>query len=327
MCKPLRVVIFVCLMLPRMSVAQNHAGQDAGSCGATIAEADKLLQSERKEDWKESLSRYNQAVACLGPAPTQLRAHTLVKISRAMLLLNQQSEALTSLQSALKALQQLSDQNPEVLKDEAKVLGNLGYGLQILGQMNQALPYYERALEIFERLRDLHQQATTCEHIGLVHFMEGEYGDSLSSYKQALYLRKKIDSKDLKNQQQIAATFDMRGRVYADMNNFDLAMADYRQGLHLARETNYVDFIANSLNDIGMLWLKRSQPWLAEHYHQRALDELQLQHGEEKNVAETQALLGDAQKALGKYELAIKNYHEALHHQESTEDVIRQAQT
>src|ERR1051326_489541 len=297
MCKPLRVVIFVCLMLPRMSVAQNHAGQDAGSCGTTIAEADKLLQSERKEDWKEALPIYNQAVACLGPAPTQLRAHTLVKISKAMLLLNQQSEALTSLQSALKALQQLSDQNPEVLKDEAKVLGNLGYGLQILGQMNQALPYYERALEVFERLGDLHQQATTCEHIGLVHFLEGEYENSLSSYEQALNLRKKISPQDIKNQQQIAATFDLRGRVYADMNNFDLAMANYRRGLRLAQETNYVDFIADALNDIGMLCLKRNQPWLAERYHQRALDELQLKHGEEKTVAETQALLADAQRA------------------------------
>ena len=327
MSKPLLSAIFVCLMLPGIAMAQDQTGQDAGSCAAAIDAADKLMRSESKEDWKKSLSLYNQAVTCMGPAPTQLKAHTLVQISRTMLLLNQQSDALKSLQSALDALQQLTDQNTEVLKDEAKVLGNLGYGLQILGQMNQALPYYERSLEVFERLGDLHQQAITCEHIGLVRFLRGEYENSLSSYEQALNLRKKISPQDLKNQQQIAATFDLRGRVYAEMNNFDLAMADYRKGLRLAEETNYVDFIADTLNDIGMLWLKRNQPLVAERYHQRALHELQLHDGEEKAVAETQALLADAQRAQGKYDSAIKNYHEALQHQESTEDIIGQAQT
>lgn len=314
-------------MLPRIGVAQNHAGQDAGSCDAMVAEGDKLLQSERKEDWKESLSIYNQAVTCLGPAPTQLRAHILVKISRAMLLLNQQSKALASLESALVALRQLSDQNTEVLKDEAKVLGNLGYRLQILGHIDEALPYYEQALDAFEHLGDLHQQATTYENIGLVHFLRGEYEDSLSRYEQALKLREKIGPHDLKNQQQIAATFDLRGRVYAQMNNFDLAMTNYRKGLRLAQETNYVDFIADALNDIGMLWLKRNQPYRAERYHQRALRELQLHDGEEKTIAETQALLADAQTVQGKYDAALKNYHEALQHQERTEDVIGQAQT
>src|SRR5438270_10968737 len=158
MSKPVLLAIFVCLMLPGIALAQNQAGPDADSCRATIELADKLLGSERSEDWKNSVSLYNQAVTCLGPAPTQLRAHTLVQISRAMLLLNRQSEALTSLQTALDALQQLSDQNAEVIKDEARVLGNLGYRLQILGRLDQALPYYERTLQIFERMGDLHQQ-------------------------------------------------------------------------------------------------------------------------------------------------------------------------
>ena len=111
---------------------------------------------------------------------------------------------------------------------------------------------------------DLHQQATTCEHIGLVYFLTGEYENSLSSYKQALDLRRKIAPEDLKNQQEIADIFDLRGRVYAQMGNFDFAMADYRKALRLARKTGSVAYTANTLNDIGALRLKQNQPLLAE---------------------------------------------------------------
>jgi CHAT domain-containing protein/tetratricopeptide (TPR) repeat protein len=327
MSKPFRSAIFFCLMLPGIAAAQGQAGQDAGSCRAAIDAADKLMQSESKEDWKNSLSFYNQAVNCLGPAPTQLRAHTLVQISRTLLLLNQQSEAMTSLQSALDALRQLSDQNTDVLKDEAKVLGNLGYGYKILGKLDQALPYFEQALPLFGRLGDLHQQATTYEQIGLVQFLTGEYDGSLSSYKQALDLREKIGPNNLKNQRQKAATLDLQGRVYAQMNDPRRAMADYQKALPLARQTNYLDFIANTLNDIGALKLQQNQKWQAEQIHQEALNELQRHHGDEKIVAETLALLADAQTAQGKYDEALINYHDALKHQESTKDVIGQAQT
>jgi len=236
-------------MLPRIAAAQDHAGQDEGSCQAIIDAAEK---SERKEDWKSALSLYNKAKDCLGHAPTQRRAHILVEISRAMLKLNQQSEALITLRSALEALQQLSDQNTEVLTDEAKVLGNLGYGHKIRGELDEALPYFEQVLPLFERLHDSGRQATTLEQIGLVLFLRGEYKDALSRYEQALNLRKKIGPQDLKspqehleNQRQIAATFDLRGRVYAQMNDSGHAMANYRKGLHLAQENNYVDFIAH----------------------------------------------------------------------------------
>src|SRR5690348_353753 len=136
MWKPLLSAI-VCLMLPGIAAAQGQAGQDAGNCRAAIDAADKLMQSESKEDWKNALSFYDQAVTCMGPAPTQLRAHTLVKISRTMLLLNQQSKMMTRIKPELDALQQLNDQNTDVLKDEAKVLGNLGHAQQTLGHMEE----------------------------------------------------------------------------------------------------------------------------------------------------------------------------------------------
>src|SRR5882672_942183 len=155
MSKPLLSAIFVCLMLPGIAVAQDQAGQDAGSCRAAMDAAEKLRKSEDSEELKKSLSLYQEALGCLGPAPTQHKADVMVKVSRLLLELNRHDEALDSLNSALEALQQLGDQNTDVLQDEAKVLGNLGYDYRILGKMDQALSYFEHALHLFERLHDL----------------------------------------------------------------------------------------------------------------------------------------------------------------------------
>lgn len=317
-------------MQSRIAVAQCQTGQDAGSCRAAIDAAEKLQKSEDTEDLKKSLSLYQEALGCLGPAPTQYKADVMVKASRVLLELNQHDEALVSLYSALAALQQLGDQNTDVLQDEAKVLGNLGYDYRILGKMDQALSYFEQALHLFERLHDLGRQAITWEHIGLVHSLRGEFQESISSYERALRMRQEIGKREpanVENQQQTAAIFDLQGRLYAQMNDFEQAMAHYRQALSLAKRTKYELFAAYTLNDIGALFLKQNRPLLAERYHWQALGRLQQHKAEEKSIAETRALLADAETAQGKYDAALGNYHEALRHQESTKDIIGQAQT
>jgi CHAT domain-containing protein/tetratricopeptide (TPR) repeat protein len=330
MSNPFRSAIFFCLLLPGIAAAQDNAGQDAGSCQAAIDAADKLRTSEDPEKLQKSLSLYQEALRCLGPIPTHSKAKVLRKVSRVLLDLNRHDEALESLNSALAALQQLGDQNTGVLGDEANVLGNLGYDYRILGKMDQALPYFEQALHLFERLRDLDRQAFTWEQIGLVHSLRGEFQESISDYEGALHMRQKIKKRapaDLENQQQTAAIFDLQGRLYAQMNDSDKAMADYREARVLAKRTKYWLFAAYALNDIGALRLKQNQPLLAERDHWQALRELQQHKLDEKSIAETLSLLADAETAQGNYDAALKNYHDALKHQESTEDVIGQAQT
>jgi len=75
--------------------------------------------------------------------------------------------------------------------------------------------------------------------------------------------------------------------------------------------------IQDTLNDIGALRLQQNRTWLAERYHRQALRKLQQHKAEEKSIAETLALLADTQTAQGKYDAALRNYHEALKHQES----------
>jgi CHAT domain-containing protein len=329
MSKKFLSAIFSCLMLPGIVIAHDQAKQAGGSCGTIIDAADKSRASERAEDQTKALSLYQAAVDCLGPAPTQLRAETLMKFSRFRLSLEQYSPAVDNLRDALTTLQQLADQNLAVQTDEAKVNGNLGYALKMLAQLDQALPYFDEARKDFEKLGDLHFTAYSYEQLGLVHFLQSDYKDSQESYEQAFkILDRLVDNKD--NRQQKAALLDMQGRISAQLNQFGDAEGNYQKALKLARETDYRKFIVLTLNDMGALRLKQNRPLAAEHaeyYHRLALSELQKYRIADTSLAETQALLADALTAQGRYDLALQNYHQALERQEKARDVIGQAQT
>ncbi len=338
MLKPCMAPVFVYFVLSSVFWAQNQGTQNQGNCRAAIDAADKLRASEAAEDQLKALSLYKEALDCLGPAPTQLKAETLMRYSKLQLVLDQYSDASPNLQEALKILQQLPDQNVEIRTDEAWVYGNLGYAWKMLGQFDQAIHNFEEAGRRFEELGDINRIAFTYEQLGLVHSLQGDYQDALNSYDQALKMRDQIavdianqQQKDKQlqndNQQQKAAILDMQGRVYAQLNQYHDAWKNYRKALTLARETHYDKFVGLTLNDIGALRLKQGQPNIAELDHIRAFKELQKHGIADLSLAETQALLADALTAQGKYDLAIQNYHQALEHQEKAGDKIGQAQT
>jgi CHAT domain-containing protein len=307
--------------------AQVQAGQNAGSCDAVFATAEDMSRGEDAGAQEKALNLYKDALSCYGPAVTERRAKLLSKIARTQLLLSEYNEALETLQLALHDFQQLPDQSTEIRLEEAKVVGNRGYAHKMLGQTDRALSSFQESLNLFRDLRSAHYEAYTLEQIGLVYSIIGGTSEAVSVYDDALRLRRSIGPQDKRNQQQIAALLDLKGRVHAQMNDFSTAMVDYQKALSLAREAGYHDFVVLTLNDIGALRLKHNNPLQAERDHRQALGYLKLHGSEAKAVAETQALLGDAQRAQGKYDSALQNYHQALALQEGTTDVIGQAQT
>jgi tetratricopeptide (TPR) repeat protein len=111
------------------------------------------------------------------------------------------------------------------------------------------------------------------------------------------------------------------------MNDPRHAMLYFKMALSFAWKAKERLFRAYTLNDMGMIRLQQNQPVLAEQYHEQALKEAQAVKSDLNGIAETQALLADAQTAQGKYNLALGHYHDALKLQEQTGDVIGQAQT
>ena len=141
-------------------------------------------------------------------------------------------------------------------------------------------------------------------------------------------MRQRMDGKDENNQRQKATLLDYKGRIYVQMGEPELAMSYFRDALAIAEKTQYHLIRAYTLNDLGALLLRQHKAGTAEKYHQQALDILNEHESEDsRGIAETKALLADAELASGKTDAANQNYQTALLLQEKSDDAIGQAQT
>jgi CHAT domain-containing protein/tetratricopeptide (TPR) repeat protein len=303
-----------------------QAAQAPSKCESILAAAENRAKSEDVNAWKDAINLYQQVLDCTPLTENHQRVKILAKLSRMQLLVGENDKAIVNLQSALQILQQFNDEEPDAAITKAKLLGNLALGLKSVGRMDEALVYYGEARSLFENSRDLKNQATTWMSIGLVEFLRGETQAALDDYTKGLKLCD-TDSTNLELQKNRAGILDLRGRVYAQMNDSTRAMRDFKDALALARKTQEHRFLGQTLNDIGVLQLKQNRPSTAESNHQHALKEFKEIVGDPNGTAESQALLADVQVYQSRYEEARKNYHEALGIQEQTGDVIGQAQT
>ena len=284
-----------------------------------------------------SLAHYEEARASFSAALETLRqinsqdhmmeAEIWLDLGRAQSWLDDQPSALLSFTSALETLQRLADQNATVREHEAAALVNRARIQASLGRVEKAMFDYRQALELFRSADVKSGEAYALGELCLANLLLGDHQSALEHCALALSVRNSIDSSDVKNQQGKAAIFDLMGRVHTQMNDPEQAMLYFQKALSIARKTKYHHFVALTLNDIGVLRLKQNQPSTSEGHHQQALQELMDNQGEPNAIAETRALLGDAQTAQGKYDLALENYHGALALQEEKEDTIGQAQT
>jgi CHAT domain-containing protein len=243
-------------------------------------------------------------------------------------IMTMKQEALDSYSAAAEAFGKIEVPDRSVQTSLGAAELNVAIELTDLGAAEKALPHYDRALELFRRLSDLRGQAYTLGDRARANFLMGENDTALRHCFAALSIRNTQPAQDRDNQWGKAALLDFIGRIYADLGDQGLAISYFHDALVLARRADYHRFIAFTLNDLGIVWLKQNKPSEAKRNHEKALDELQKNESENTDgVAETQALLADAELALGESEVAIRHYRQALELQERSADVTGQAQT
>jgi tetratricopeptide (TPR) repeat protein len=319
---PCSAKVMLCFFLLTLSL---HALQLQCDDSA-LTRAEKLREERPQNFAAMALSLYQQALAC--PVSDDRKAEILMNIGRMQTFLDRSQEAITSFHSSLALLQSMPDQSREVQKMEASDLVNLGRLLHDTGEIEQAMSSYAAAWKLFKELDDKSGEAYSLQELARASYLMGDNEAALKDYSQALDLRNAISSDDLRNQEFKAALLDEIGRVYAHTGKDELAESRFHDALDLARKVNYHFFIALTLNDAGILLLKQNKPQEAEKNHQEALLEFQQYYPENREgIAETYALWGDAQRQMGRYDLAHDHYQEALELQQQSGDVIGEAQT
>jgi|GEM_PF-5128533 CHAT domain-containing protein len=321
----------VVLLIGRGSaLRQDHAGTGPKDCAdAPSQAAEKLAREGKSQGLSEALKLYQQALDC-GPGnlSKERRGEVLLKMGRVQLVLEKTQEALNSFSSAAEIFRQIEHRSDTLERQYAAALLNQAVALGSLKRMDDSLPIYNQARELFHTLGDKPREAFTLGELGRIHFLLGDNQSALAYCSQALELRQRIDGKDEDNQRQKATLLDYKGRIYAQMNESELAMSYFRDSLVIAERTKYYRFMAYALNDLGALLLRQHKPERAQRYHQQALDILNEHEPDNTDgIAETKTLLADAQAASGRYGAAIENYQTALLLQEKSGDVIGQAET
>ena len=288
-----------------------------------------MTQDGKPQALSEALKLYQQSLNC-GPGvlPNEQRGEVLLKMGRVQLLLEKTRDALDSFSSAAEIFRQVEDRNDMVQRRYATALLNQAVALGSLRRMDDSLPVYNQARALFHSLGDKPREAFTLGELSRIHFLMGDNQSALLYSSKALALRQRIDGKDQDNQRQKATLFDYEGRIYAQMNEPELARSYFQDALAIAKRTSYHRIQAYTLNDLGALLLRQHKPQRSERIHQQALDILnEHEPGNTDGIAETKTLLADAQAASGKYGRATQNYRTALSLQEKSGDEIGQAET
>lgn len=329
--------VAVALLLIGCSAAkgQTPASPDRSDCGDdAFASAEKLRPEASQGAHLKALELYQKALQCNPePAPSLKAAEILLNIGRVQFVMEKNQEALTSFSTALQTFRQIHSEKVEVQKEEAATAVNLGIILSRLGQIDQAMPIYREQRELFHRLKDKLNEVRTLEELGRASFLMGENQSAFEYFSQATRILASLGANDKDVEQRRIERLrveisDLTGRVYAAMNEPELAGSYFHNALAMGTRTNNHSFVAYTLNDLGVLLLKQNKIAPAESSHLSALKILkQYEPQDTEGIAETEVYLANCRAASGRYDLAIKNYQYALSLQQESQDMIGQAET
>jgi tetratricopeptide (TPR) repeat protein len=157
---------------------------------------------------------------------------------------------------AIALWQQVLPQITEA-KDRAGLHNNLALAYRQIGQLAEAIAQWEQAIQIYQRQDDevghrqlpklLTEQAQAYNELG-------QNRRAITLLQSAVELADQ--NQDARTQ---AATWGALGNAYWALGNYEKALESHQASLQIARQLNYPDYIATSLNNLGNVYISRSE--------------------------------------------------------------------
>ncbi|MGO9124490.1 MAG: tetratricopeptide repeat protein [Terriglobales bacterium] len=175
---------------------------------------------------EEALRNYQDSMA-INQRLGQKRgvAASLEEIAQIQVSLGKPDAALSSYNQALKLQQEIGAK-----KEAGDTLNDLGNLYADRGELDKALQMFKQSLEIQRDAGDQSWQALCLNNIGNTYLKKGESEDALTYLQQALQIREKLNAPEM------ADTLHDLGEAYANLGQYDQAMASYMRSLDLYRK-------------------------------------------------------------------------------------------
>ena len=240
----------------------------------------------------------------LSERPLSHRQQLITQSNRGFLFLHQGRNdlALTTLQDALRNIEQAQQNSPEA----AKLLSYLGNAYLATGEYAQAEEQLRMALSIRQTLEENQELiAASYNDLGLV-YSTTDANKALDHYEKALAIYESIHGK---NHPKIAIANTNMGLVYRTLefygdavNNFESALKIWNKIYPTAHPTKAFIYF-----NLGQTYLRMKNEAASEDYYHRALRIYRDSYGQKHPE------IGTAFNALGKLKLAEGNYDSAIY--------------
>ncbi|MEO1348123.1 MAG: CHAT domain-containing protein [Cyanobacteria bacterium J06635_15] len=282
----------------------------------------------------------------LQQANLRIEADRLFQQGLGQIRVNQYSQALTALQTALSLYRQLGDRQGEV-----DSLSNLGVAYYSLGDYDRAISLHEQSLAIERELDDHQGEASSLNNLGNAHERLGNYRQAIGFHEQSLAIEREFDDRlgeasslnnlgsvyyrlgdyqrvidfqeqslaifrELGDRRNEAVSLNNLGLNYDRVGDYDRAVDSYGQSLSIFRELNDFQGQANSLGNLGLVYYSLGDYDRAIDFHEQSLTifrELSNRQGEANslgNLGLTYANLGDYRRAIDFYRQSVTIFRE-----------------
>src|SRR6185436_5560943 len=258
-----------------------------------------------------------------------------------------QTDALKTLEEALKEFQAVDDKN-EILNTLASIgslqyqLGNyeaasktflaiaaLGENATIFSRVAeafymqhdyaQALVYYQRSLDLFTAHNSLAGTIGALSGAGNCYFYQRNYDRALELYNRSLVLEQEENDPT-----GIATRLQNIGHVHRARGDYASALEAYFKSLSIAEQLPGKATAATTLSSIGLVRAMQGDNAQAVDYFTRSLNAFEVS-GDEVGMSRMLSYIGNARYAQGQYDLALESYQKARELHRKRSDDLNQA--
>jgi len=142
-------------------------------------------------------------------------------------------------------------------KERAAVYSNLALAYRQIGQSGEAIAHWQQAIQIYQHQDD---QAARSQLAKLLTEQAQAYNELGQNRRAIKILHSAVErAKQIPDLQTQAATLGALGNAYWAVGNYEQALFSHQASLKIARQLNTPDYIASSLNNVGNLYISRSQ--------------------------------------------------------------------